>query len=88
MKFKAVVLVGLRGDHSDPESETVKKSLIDLNFPVQKIRVEKTYEIVVDCPTKKDAESLVRLMCSRLLANPTKDEYSLQVEPVGNATKS
>ena len=81
-------MVGLREDHSDPESETVKKSLLDLNFPVQKLKVEKTYEIVVESETKKDAESLVRSMCSRLLVNPTKDQFSIQVEPIGNVAKS
>jgi phosphoribosylformylglycinamidine synthase subunit PurS len=84
LKFKAKIDVGLKRDHIDPEAETIKRTLIDLNFPVIAVRTRKVYEIVVDSGTKKDAETAVRAMCSRLLANPTKDEFEIEVQPVGS----
>jgi phosphoribosylformylglycinamidine synthase subunit PurS len=84
MKFKATVQVRLRKDHSDPESETVKKSLLDLNFSLSDVRVAKLYEIIVDSGSKKDAESIVKAMCTRLLVNPTRDNYDLEVVPIGS----
>ncbi|MGI0078549.1 MAG: phosphoribosylformylglycinamidine synthase subunit PurS, partial [Nitrososphaerales archaeon] len=48
MKFKARIEVRLRRDEIDPEAETVKKSLIDLNFSVSQIKMAKVYEMVVE----------------------------------------
>ena len=84
LKFLASIKVGLRKDYFDPESETIKRSLFDLNFQPSQVRVAKIYYITIDAPSKKDAESSVKLMCSRLLANPTRDEYSIEVAPIGD----
>ncbi len=46
------------------------------------------YELFLDSGTKKDAEASVRAMCSRLLVNPTKDEFEFEVEPVGNNSET
>jgi phosphoribosylformylglycinamidine synthase subunit PurS len=88
LRFKARIEVGMKGGHADPESETIKRTLIDLNFPILGVRTKKVYEITLQAGTKKDAESTVRMMCSRLLANPTKDEFRFEVEPTGNASAS
>lgn len=76
-----------RKEQTDPESDTIKKSLQDLNFQVSGVRTAKVYETFFDASSKKEAESVARLMCTRLLVNPTKDEYKIEVEPVGNATR-
>ncbi len=85
MKFKARIEISLKRDYLDPESETVKRTLLDLNFPVDGVRTRKVYEIILDSGNKKDAEASVRAMCSRLLVNPTKDEFEIEVEPVGSS---
>jgi phosphoribosylformylglycinamidine synthase subunit PurS len=84
LKFRARIEIGLKKDHLDPESETVKRTLQDLNFPVTGVRTRKVYEITVDSGTKKDAEAAARAMCLRLLVNPTKDEFEIEVDPVGS----
>ena len=48
------------------------------------MKVSKVYEVVLEAGTKKDAESIVKTMCSRLLVNPSKDEFKFEVEPVGS----
>jgi phosphoribosylformylglycinamidine synthase subunit PurS len=88
LKFKARIEVRLKRDTVDPESETIKKSLIDLNFPVLSNKLAKVYELVLEAKTKKDAEVLAESMCSRLLANPVKDEYEFLVEEVGSSVSS
>ncbi len=88
MKFKARIEVKLRKDEIDPEAETVKKSLVDLNFAVSQVKMAKVFEITIDSNSKKDAESAARMMCSRLLVNPTKDEYKAEVVEVGGSGKS
>ncbi len=88
MRFRATIEIGLKKDSVDPESETVKRTLQDLSFPVTNVRAMKVYEITIDSGTKKEAEVIVRNMCSRLLVNPTKDKFSLKVEPIGNRAES
>ena len=84
MKFKARIEVRLRKDTTDPESETIKKSLQDLSFQVSSVKVAKVYEVTVDAGTKKDAESIVKTICARMLVNPSKDEFKFEVEPIGS----
>jgi len=88
MKFKARIEVRLKKDELDPEGETVRKSLVDLNLPVSHVRVSKVYEITFEEKSRKDAEAMVKLFCTRLLVNPTKDEYRSEVVEVGGSTKS
>ncbi|HYB03661.1 MAG TPA: phosphoribosylformylglycinamidine synthase subunit PurS [Nitrososphaerales archaeon] len=85
MKFRARIEISLKRDYLDPESETVKRTLLDLNFPILAVRTRKVYEIILDAGTKKDAEASARTMCSRLLVNPTKDEFEVEVKSVGSS---
>ena len=87
MRFKASIEVGLK-DHFDPESETIKKTLLDLNFRVNSVRVLKVYQILLDSATKKEAEATIKKMCSRLLVNPTKDDFHFKVESLDNGSES
>ena len=84
MKFKARIEVRLKRDTTDPQSKTIKKSLQDLSFQVSNVKVAKVYEIAVEASTKKDAEAMVKIMCARMLVNPSKDEFKFEVEPLGS----
>jgi len=88
LKFKARIEIGLKKDHLDPESETVKRTLLDLNFPINSVRTRKVYEITVDSGYKRDAEAEARAMCLRLLVNPSKDEFQIEVDHVGSTAAS
>jgi phosphoribosylformylglycinamidine synthase PurS subunit len=82
LKFKARIEVRPKGERLDPESETIKRSLLELGFQLSQVRTSKVYELSLDAGSKKEAEASAKLMCSRLLVNPTKDDYKLEVEPV------
>ena len=86
MRFKARVEVRIRKDQLDPESETVRRSLFDLGFQLSQLRTAKVYEIHLEAQSKKEAETAVKTMCSRLLVNPVKDDFSVEVEQFGSAT--
>lgn len=86
MKFRAIIEVGLKKGIVDPESETVKRTLLDLNFSVLAVRTRKIYEITIESGSEREAESTVRAMCTRLLANPTKDEFNFEVEAIGSSS--
>jgi len=80
MKYRARVEVGLKRGHSDPEGETTKQSLAELNYPVNSVGVSKVYEISLEAKNFTDARRIVDEMCKRLLANPVKDNYRFEIE--------
>jgi len=80
MLYKARVEVSLKPGHSDPEGETTARSLRELAYPVRNVGVSKMYTLTIEADSKKKAEEHVEEMCRRLLANPTKDNYTLKVE--------
>lgn len=88
MKFRARIEIGLKKGSVDPESETVKRTLLDLSFRVSVVHVKKVYEMTIEGSTKKDAEATIRSICSRLLVNPTKDEFTFEVVPIGKIPES
>jgi phosphoribosylformylglycinamidine synthase len=45
------------------------------------VRVGKYLELTLSAATQADAETMVRQMCDRLLANPVIESYSFSVEP-------
>jgi len=80
MKYRAKVEVGLKPRHSDPEGETTKQSLSELNYPVESVGVSKIYAIALEAKSLGEAKKMVEDMCKRLLANPVKDNYSFEIE--------
>ncbi len=82
MKFLARVEVSLKPGHSDPEGETTKQSLSELNYSVQSVNVSKIYEIILTAKNLAEANRQVDEMCKRLLTNPVKDSYRFQVEEI------
>lgn len=82
MMYRARVEVRLKSGHSDPEGETVAESLKELRYSVETVKVSKVYEVTLCADSEKRAKELVDEMCRRLLANPTKDDYSFTIEEV------
>ncbi len=80
MKFRLKVEVGLKPGHSDPEGETTAKLLRELGFKVERVNVSKVYTIFLEASSRDEASAKAEEMCRRLLANPTKDDYTIIVE--------
>jgi len=80
MKYCAKVEVALKPGHSDPEGETVTRLLKELGYNVHSTNVSKVYSILIEAETSKDARARAEEMSRRLLANPTKDWYTITVE--------
>jgi len=82
MKYRARVEVSLKQGHSDPEGETTKKALLELNYPVKAVNVSKVYTIRLEASSLKNAKQKVDEICRRLLANPVKDNYKFEIEEI------
>ena len=77
--YRTRIEVSLKPGHSDPEGEMTGQSLKELKFSVKKVSVSKVYTVVFEAESRKKAEEMVEEMCRRLLANPTKDNYSYTI---------
>jgi phosphoribosylformylglycinamidine synthase PurS subunit len=80
MRYCLRIEVSLKAGHSDPEGETTSHVLKELGYDVIAIRVSKVYNVLLEAQSQKEARSKADEMCKRLLANPTKDDYSITVE--------
>lgn len=80
MKYRVKVEVSLKPGLSDPEGETSAESLRDLGYKVSEVSISKVYYIYLNADSVEDAREKTDEMCRRLLANPVKDNYTIQVE--------
>ncbi|MDR1992273.1 MAG: phosphoribosylformylglycinamidine synthase subunit PurS [Nitrososphaerota archaeon] len=79
MKYAVKIEVSLKPGHINPEGETTTQLLIELGYNVKAIAVSKVYTVFLEASTKVEAETKAQEMCNRLLANPTKDNYSISI---------
>jgi phosphoribosylformylglycinamidine synthase len=82
MKWRLRIEVSLKPGHSDPEGETTAQLLKELGYKTDSVNVSKDYTVILQAATRKEAEAKAEEMCKRLLANPTKDNYSIAIEEI------
>ena len=80
MKFRLKIEVSLKPGHSDPEGETTAQLLKELGYEIETADVSKVYTVILEARSRNEAKTRAEEMCRRLLANPTKDNYSVCVE--------
>ena len=79
MKFVAKIEVSLKPGHSNPEGETTARLLLELGYKVNAVDVSKVYTVNLDANSLSEAKAKAEEMSKRLLANPTKDNYTISV---------
>jgi phosphoribosylformylglycinamidine synthase len=80
MKYYVKIEVSLKPGHSDPEGETTARLLKEMSYKVEIVDVSKIFRVVLNAQTRKEAQAKAEEICKRLLANPTKDNYSIEIE--------
>ena len=80
MKYRVKIEVSLKPGHSNPEGETTAHLLKELGYKVETVDVSKVYTVILEAASIKEAEVKAEDMSKRLLANPTKDNYTINVE--------
>ncbi len=83
MKYRVKIEVSLKLGHSDPEGETTSRLLKELGYAVNAVNVSKVYTIFLEAQTPREARAKAEEMCKKLLANPTKDNYTIAIEAQG-----
>jgi phosphoribosylformylglycinamidine synthase subunit PurS len=79
MKYAAKIEVSLKPGHSNPEGETAARLLQELGYKVEAVDVSKVYTVKLEASSLDDAKVKAEEMSKRLLANPTKDDYTISV---------
>jgi phosphoribosylformylglycinamidine synthase subunit PurS len=79
MIYAAKIEVSLKPGHSNPEGETTARLLVELGYKVASVDVSKVYTISLEASSLEEAKAKAEEMSKRLLANPTKDNYTISV---------
>ena len=70
----------------DPQGQAVEHALSALHFPeARNVHVGKAIALDVAAASAAEAETRVRAMCEKLLANPVTEDFEIAVETGGTA---
>ncbi|MBL4869726.1 MAG: phosphoribosylformylglycinamidine synthase subunit PurS [Robiginitomaculum sp.] len=78
--MKAIIHIGLKPGVLDPQGRTIARSLSHLGFKsVMAARQGKTIELDLEDGDKSAAETHVKDMCEKLLANTVIEDYRFEI---------
>jgi phosphoribosylformylglycinamidine synthase PurS subunit len=81
MKTRVHVRIIPRSGLLDPQGQAIAHALSALGFSgVGDVRVGKAIELEVDAASSDAAETVVRAMCERLLANPVTEDFTIEMD--------
>lgn len=77
---KATVRIELKDGVLDPQGVTIRNALVDMGYPeVGNVRSGKVFNLEIDIEDKTKAKQKLEEMCSKLLANPVIEQYTIEV---------
>jgi phosphoribosylformylglycinamidine synthase len=82
MTFRVQVRIVPRGGLLDPQGNAIEHALHALGFAgVGEVRVGKAVELRIEAASAGAADAAAQAMCSRLLANPVTEDFTVEVLP-------
>ena len=79
--MKAKVYVTIKENVLDPQGNAVQGALHSLGFAeVSKVRIGKFMEVELDTSDRAQAETQLKSMCEKLLANTVVEDYRFELE--------
>ncbi|MCU0830993.1 MAG: phosphoribosylformylglycinamidine synthase subunit PurS [Rhizobiaceae bacterium] len=80
-KFKARITVTLKAGVLDPQGKAIESALGGLGFSgVDAVRQGKVFDVTLHAATSADAETTLKSMCEKLLANTVIENYAITVQ--------
>ena len=81
LNMRVKIFVSLKSGVLDPQGKAIERSLHTLGYSeVQDVRMGKYLEFTVEAVSQEAADSRVREMCEKLLANPVIEDYRFEIE--------
>ena len=79
--MRVKIFVSLKSGVLDPQGKAIARSLHTLGYAeVQDVRMGKYLELNIEASSREAAESRIRQMCEKLLANPVIEDYRFEIE--------
>jgi phosphoribosylformylglycinamidine synthase subunit PurS len=79
--MRVKIFVSLKNGVLDPQGKAIERSLHTLGYTeVRDVRVGKYLELDVEASSRAAAETRIREMCDKLLANPVIEDYRFEIE--------
>ena len=79
--IKARVTVTLKNGVLDPQGKAIEGALHALDFSdVAKVRQDKVFDLELDTADRAKAETELKAMCEKLLANTVIEDFAVEVE--------
>ncbi len=80
-KYQARIYVTLRPSVLDPAGTAVQSGLEHMGYSdVESVRIGKYIEVNLNAPDEAQAHSQLDKMCDQLFANPTIENYRIELE--------
>ncbi len=80
MRYLVRIEIRLKKGLHDPEGSVALSCLRDLGLKqITSVRSGKVYYLEIDTDNEENAIRIAEEACRRLLANPVKDEYSIDI---------
>ena len=78
--MRVKIFVSLKRGVLDPQGKAIERSLHSLGYgEAHEVRVGKFIELDIDSESRESAESRIREMCDKLLANPVIEDYRFEL---------
>ncbi|WP_420961922.1 phosphoribosylformylglycinamidine synthase subunit PurS [Brucella sp. IR073] len=78
--IKARVTVTLKNGVLDPQGKAIAGALGGLGFEgVNSVRQGKVFDVELDTKDRSEAETRLKAMCDKLLANTVIEDYSVEI---------
>lgn len=79
--FKATIYVTIKRGVLDPQGNAVQGALHSMGFDeVGSVRIGKYMELELNSDNRAEAESRVKAMCEKLLANTVIEDYRFELQ--------
>ena len=79
--MRAKIFISYKNGVLDPQGKAVERSLHTLGYQeVRDVRMGKYLEVELDAASRETAETRLREMCDKLLANPVIEDYRFEIE--------
>lgn len=78
MKYKFIVHVKMAPGVFDPQASTIEKNLKKMSYPIEKLKVGKTFEFSLDAVSEEKALFIAKEIAEKVLSNPVLEKFTLE----------
>jgi len=80
-KYKAIIEVKFKPGVLDPQGETIKNALLNLNYSgINSVSTGKLFKVELEAKTIKEAKATAESIADKLLANTVIENFTVEIE--------